>query len=74
MVGNAAVVEANEVLDKIYKLATLLDTGLDREEVSIIAALIENGVNPEALALVVKELRQAAGLENRPAAEHLERQ
>jgi hypothetical protein len=49
MVGDAAVVEANEVLDKIYKLATLLDTGLDREEVTIIAALIENGVNPEVM-------------------------
>ncbi len=49
MVGDAAVVEANEALDKIHELATLLDTGLDREEVTIIAALIENGVNPEVL-------------------------
>jgi mitotic-spindle organizing protein 1 len=36
----------------------LLQTGLDREELSTLVSLTENGVNPEALATVVKELRR----------------
>lgn len=47
MAENGEVVDANESLDTIYKLSCLLDTGLDREQVAIITALIENGVNPE---------------------------
>jgi len=31
---------------------------LDRSTLSILVSLCENGVNPEALALVVKELRR----------------
>jgi mitotic-spindle organizing protein 1 len=31
-----------------------------RETLSILIALVENGVNPEALAAVVKELRREA--------------
>ena len=41
-------------------MSKLLDTGLDRETLAILVALVENGVSPEALAAVVKELRREA--------------
>ena len=40
-------------------MSTLLNTGLDRESLAICVSLLESGVNPEALALVVRELRAA---------------
>lgn len=42
----------------LHEIATLLDTGLDRETISTIVSLCENGVNPEALAAVIKEMRR----------------
>lgn len=42
-----AVAQANAALDIVHEIATLLDTGLDKEEVAILIALVENGVNPE---------------------------
>ena len=39
-------------------MSQLLDTGLDKETLSILVSLCEMGVNPEALANIVKELRQ----------------
>jgi mitotic-spindle organizing protein 1 len=60
----ASVTEAN-LPSPAFRLATvaheisrLLDTGLDKETLSILIALVETGVNPEALAHVVKELRR----------------
>lgn len=38
----------------------MLDTGLDRKTLALLLELIETGVNPEALAAVVKELRREA--------------
>jgi mitotic-spindle organizing protein 1 len=49
-------------------MANLLGTGLDRQTLSILIALCEHGVNPEALAAVVKELRrEAAALSATPS-------
>lgn len=42
----------------VHDISKLLHTGLDRESLAILIALIETGVNPEALAAVVKELRR----------------
>ena len=42
----------------LFDISRLLQTGLDREELSTLVGLTENGVNPEALATVVKELRR----------------
>jgi len=42
----------------LYELSRLLNTGLDRETLGILVSLCENGTNPEALAMVVKELRR----------------
>lgn len=41
-------------------MSTILDTGLDRKTLSLLLELVESGVNPEALAAVVKELRREA--------------
>lgn len=39
--------EASQALDTVYKIANILDTGLDKESLSILVALCETGVNPE---------------------------
>ena len=44
----------------LYDISNILDTGLDRETLSILVGLCETGVNPEALAAVVKELQREA--------------
>ncbi|KAJ1507863.1 Mitotic-spindle organizing protein 1 [Coelomomyces lativittatus] len=44
----------------LLEMATIMNTGLDRETLSICVALCEAGVNPEALAAVIKELRAEA--------------
>ena len=46
------------LLPVVYEISKILNTGLDRETLSILIGLCECGVNPEALALVVKELRR----------------
>ncbi len=43
-----------------FELATLLDTGLSKEATKTLMELCDAGVNPEALAAVVKELRDEA--------------
>ncbi|RAH64925.1 mitotic-spindle organizing protein 1 [Aspergillus aculeatinus CBS 121060] len=62
---------AREVIDILHEISTLLNTHLDRTELSLCVSLIENGVNPEALAVgffpeflrwaVIKDLRKEAG-------------
>lgn len=48
---------ARESLDLAFHMSNMLDTGLDRHTLSVLIALCDLGVNPEALAAVVKELR-----------------
>jgi len=49
---------AKEIIDVLNEISILLHTGLDRTTLSLCVSLIENGVNPEALATVIKELRR----------------
>lgn len=49
---------ARETLDTLMEISNLLNTGLDSESLAICVKLCEAGVNPEALAAVVKELRR----------------
>lgn len=42
----------------LTEISSILNTGLDRETLSLCISLIESGVNPEALAAVIKELRR----------------
>lgn len=55
-------------LDSAFEISKLLDCGLDKESLSICVALIENGLNPEALAEVVKRLRAQAAEAGQAAA------
>ena len=48
----------------LFDISQLLNTGLDRQTLQVLVGLTESGVNPEALAAVVKELRrESAALE-----------
>ncbi|KAL2041104.1 hypothetical protein N7G274_006048 [Stereocaulon virgatum] len=49
---------AREVIDILSEISLLLNTHLDRSTLSLCVSLIENGVNPEALATVIRELRK----------------
>lgn len=46
--------------DALFELSSLLNTGLDRETLDILVRLCELGVNPDALAEVVQQLRSEA--------------
>ena len=50
--------ERTKLLDSLQELSNILEKGLDRESLSILLELTESGVNPEALAALVKELRK----------------
>ena len=50
--------ERAQLLDSLHELSNILETGLDRETISILLELTESGVNPEALATLIKELRK----------------
>eukprot|EP00621_Florenciella_sp_RCC1693_P010419 CAMPEP_0182523198 /NCGR_PEP_ID=MMETSP1323-20130603/870_1 /TAXON_ID=236787 /ORGANISM="Florenciella parvula, Strain RCC1693" /LENGTH=73 /DNA_ID=CAMNT_0024731503 /DNA_START=68 /DNA_END=289 /DNA_ORIENTATION=+ len=47
-----------EALDVLHEISGLLNTGLDKNSLSILVQLCEMGVNPGALIHVVQELRR----------------
>ncbi|KAL5720122.1 Glc7p regulatory subunit [Ranunculus cassubicifolius] len=49
---------ARESLDLAFHMSNILDTGLDRHTLSLLIALSDLGLNPEALAALVKELQK----------------
>ena len=51
-----------EALDTLTEISTILNTGLDSEAIAICMKLCEAGVNPEALARVILELRREAAV------------
>ncbi|CAM1510438.1 Fc.00g007730.m01.CDS01 [Cosmosporella sp. VM-42] len=53
-------VAAQQAVDILHEISTILNCHLDRRTLSICISMIERGVNPEALAQVIKELRQEA--------------
>ena len=55
--------ERTRLLDSLQELSNILETGLDRDTLSILLELTESGVNPEALAALVKELRKQKAAE-----------
>lgn len=57
---NPQVTSAREAMEALVEISTLLNTGLDPESLAICVKLCEAGVNPEALASVVQELRREA--------------
>ncbi|KVH99843.1 Protein of unknown function DUF3743 [Cynara cardunculus var. scolymus] len=49
---------ARESLELVFQMSNILDLGLDRHTLSVLIALCDHGLNPEALAAVVKEFRK----------------
>ncbi|EKM49966.1 uncharacterized protein PHACADRAFT_105800 [Phanerochaete carnosa HHB-10118-sp] len=49
---------AQQTLDILYEMSQLLNTQLDKETLATCVSMIESGVNPEALAAVIQELRR----------------
>ncbi|KAK2066422.1 hypothetical protein P8C59_000246 [Phyllachora maydis] len=49
---------AQQAVNILHEISEILNCHLDRRTLSICISMIENGVNPEALATVVKELRK----------------
>ncbi|GKV35167.1 hypothetical protein SLEP1_g43471 [Rubroshorea leprosula] len=58
----AAAQTAWESLDLLFHISNILDTGLDQHTLSVLIALCDLGLNPEALAAVVKELQRDPSL------------
>lgn len=50
-------IAARETFQVLLELSKLLNTGLDAETLAICVRLCENGVNPEALALAINQVR-----------------
>ncbi|KAN0060669.1 hypothetical protein ACQY0O_007327 [Thecaphora frezii] len=51
---------AQETMEILYDLSQLLNTGLSREQLRACVELVESGVNAEAVAMIVKNLRREA--------------
>ncbi|KAF9054418.1 mitotic-spindle organizing gamma-tubulin ring associated-domain-containing protein [Panaeolus papilionaceus] len=49
---------AQQTLDILHEISQLLNTQLDKATLAKCIGMIENGVNPEALAAVIQELRR----------------
>ncbi|GBE86554.1 mitotic-spindle organizing gamma-tubulin ring associated-domain-containing protein [Sparassis latifolia] len=49
---------AQQTLDTLHDISQLLNTQLDKETLATCVGMIESGVNPEALAAVIQELRR----------------
>lgn len=49
---------ARQALETLYDISRLMNTGLDMETLTTCVKLCEAGVNPEALAAVIKEIRR----------------
>ncbi|KAK1425978.1 hypothetical protein QVD17_14645 [Tagetes erecta] len=49
---------ARESVELVFQMSNILETGLDRHTLSVLIALCDLALNPEALAAVVKELRK----------------
>ncbi|XP_048653232.1 mitotic-spindle organizing protein 1-like [Marmota marmota marmota] len=72
--GSSATAAVNlnavrETMDVLLEISRILNTGLDMETLSICVRLCEQGINPEALSSVIKELRKA--IEALKAAENM---
>ncbi|GLJ16434.1 hypothetical protein SUGI_0279590 [Cryptomeria japonica] len=56
--------KARESLDLVFSMSNFMQTRIDQHNLTILIALTEQGVNPEALAAVIKELRREAAAIN----------
>ncbi|KAL5007264.1 hypothetical protein ScPMuIL_016070 [Solemya velum] len=49
---------AKDIMDTLFDISKILNTGLDAETLATCVRLCESGVNPEALAMIIQELRR----------------
>ncbi|KAF9462888.1 mitotic-spindle organizing gamma-tubulin ring associated-domain-containing protein [Collybia nuda] len=56
------ITSAQQTLDILYEMSQLLNTQLDKETLATCVGMIESGVNPEALAAVIQELRRESSV------------
>lgn len=49
--------QSQELMTQLSNLSKMLNTGLTEEQLSICVQLCEAGVNPQALAEIVKQIR-----------------
>jgi mitotic-spindle organizing protein 1 len=54
------VTEDREAVDILFEISSLLNTGLDKETLDVVVKMCELGVNPEAIAEVIHQLRGEA--------------
>lgn len=59
-VASMQFTEAREVFQILLELSGLLCTGLTPDQLTTCIRLCEAGVNPEALAIIVRELQKEA--------------
>ncbi|XP_078487936.1 mitotic-spindle organizing protein 1-like [Ciona intestinalis] len=57
--------QMSEAMDALLEISDILNTGLDAETLAVCVQLCELGVNPEAIATIIKEIRlQTSNLPN----------
>ena len=49
--------DAQETLEILFEISQILNCQIDRQTLSIIVTLIENGVNPVSVASILKEIK-----------------
>lgn len=54
----SSIKEAKETFQSLMELSRLLCTGLEPDTLAICVQLCEAGINPELLAIVLRELRK----------------
>ena len=53
-------------MDALLEISKILNTGLDAETLAVCVELCEQGINPEAIATVIKEIRsQSSNLQDK---------
>ncbi|TFK29756.1 hypothetical protein FA15DRAFT_663931 [Coprinopsis marcescibilis] len=61
---------AQQTLDILYEMSQLLNTQLTKETLATCIGMIENGVNPDALAAAIQELRRENAAATLSTAQH----
>lgn len=59
------VSQTRDIFFNLLQISKLLSTGLDSESLALCVRLCELGINPEALATVIKEIRQMAEVQHK---------
>eukprot|EP01083_Nonionella_stella_P161615 529633_1 len=57
LIGHTSLIWSHFNKTALYEISKILNTGLTKEQLRILTDLCEMGVNPEALAKVVQQLR-----------------